>query len=1708
LYNISIALLEIAALLWTPEDNNIFKNMTQSINKFYPKHSDPIVLVEMKAMCHHIRALLYSDIWEEHRQIAPTLLKIFQTHNKVASKIPTAERIHGKNHMYMMPTSQEIACQALLILHHYLCNLSPLTLATLFPDNSNNDYFDEATPTPTPNKSDGMGYNNEVYPDFDEELQQHPLFDIHHRIELLNVLYHKLPCLSVLKAVTALSLGQYSRIVSKDKQQAESVLFESVFIFDRTPAFVESIPSIMCDNGTKSLIEFALILTENNKYPYAALAYRAAVDNNRLVHLEHDVELISELAVLSTKNDDWKSAVYYYQELLDRAYAEGNVPKVVYLSEKLSEQYVERGDFRNAEQYITRAATFVKSTSGKTGDFELTLQLKLAHLFLQGYYFERGIDLLAKMMEEKLTPIQKCLVFTNLAEAYLKKRWLRECDFVLNKLGPLLEHHVIREANGVDEIKVLDIAARCYYRTGNYAYALYSVNIALNRCSTPSRLAQLFFLKGKIFQALSKSSTPIDFPTSFHVYSVQKHPIFCQFLDPMLFPDQWSSSFVQYQEYLQSIPSSPTNGTSTTTMQQNGYFLAQSPVPPHTPSPILTSGIMKNAKTPLATSPLAYTIPTPVQNQPPPPQQAHKPLTLEDILYNKRYEYSNPGELLQDCLSCYEQSLYYYGAVSDEISVAKVRLRMARSQLDYLFIPVTMLQIDPESVVQMPLPIDPNKRDNDRVLDVRFIDEAYITPAMDTAVRTTHVLLSIDAYITRAEARYLEGRKTAAQAFWTECRDVFFTLIINDGEVVVARGGPPGFLERLLLVLGRLVRLLFCFDTHFINKNLAVIDTFLSLEIEVDQVLKRSGDNNEAKELYTYDSGNESPSDSDTDVVLQDNPLISQNRIYEAMPYNSSIAKGKSLPFLRRNRKTASLTRTSSSRRKGLTRMMSSGTGSQGSSTSGSTKSASTENGLIDGAGMTIRVTERVWSCFFRMKQHSRKYSQQSMDETDLCHRNQQSMRRLYALMSALRSRNALNSASNDPDSLGNSSGNNLVGGNITSSEPIGGPSATIHHSARRHQDLSLFNFASLDTASTTTTTEENASRENEEPGENGDIEGRRSPRRSVTEIDKQIQNMSLASGDLILVNCMLRTLGNSTSDTTSEDLLTTSTLENQSSLNMEINNVNAYIERPSSLNNSPSNQSSLNDNRAQLIHVLRHRRQDSLPSDTSILEAFSTKLDSKLLSRLVYILQIDDVLVYYIPKPGKKMFHRFGGRRAIYYRPTSIYGIRVNSPTVNGSPIMAHNRLSLGIQSLDKSLSDSNLNSLSGLLHVRGISGSTSNDNISGMSGNRTNIKNHSGTVTLSPNVLPNREKTELNWLVADFENFVNALLIQGRRERRSSGGLEQIDEIITMLRTSLFKGPWSYRPPHKARVSISPTTPSIDYRALYGGVIGGGGNANTLTLSKRKLLQGPKFSFRGARDPASMLPALNDLHITERPLICICSKHLQVVPWELMFDDFVTRAFSLRDITRKRQRKHKERYMPTYFCFYSEDEQKFIAPVERQRKEWLCHEFKRNACLSVEDNAILFHDMLPNLPLHTPLIQYGKKPKAYKSRYKHVNFIKLSQIADKPTQIITHIESYLTAPQYPVFIFTLADLMDLSEAILCILSYRPDCTLLFIAEGAMIAAVEMLMDMQNMYIRNGQLAGNCSSRQGYQFLAHCIHVLRKQLNVPMVIINPPLHS
>jgi hypothetical protein len=1480
IFNISLQILHIAALLWTPELMNSFKSMMDSINQFNPRQTDAVTIVELKALCHHIRSVAVSSKRQECGRIVPTLLQLFEKHYRKASVSPTTPTFNSnpKAHIQKLASSLEIACEALLVFHQYLCNMSPLTLDPLL---SNDDNINISI--------------------CDDELQKHELFDLWNRFTYLESLYCKMNYFSMLKATTILSLGQMCRYFNED-MKSEMALFESLYIIDKTAPFSKLIPSIRCDYGTKALIEYATALVGNNKYPFSALTYMAAVKNHKTIHQEYDYALVSELAELSSKNDDWQRSCFYLRKLLKYNMQQGgemNIPKVVYLSEKLSEECMERGDFRNAEYYITTSVTFVKysgrnsgnsssqlgSDYSKTGDTELNLQLKLANLFLQGYYFERGIDLLARIIEEKLTPMQRCLVLTNLAEAYLKKRWLKECEFVLNKLGPLLEPHILNSGDVVTELKILGIAAKCYYRRAKYHLALFCVNAALQKCSIPARLASLFFLKGRIFQSVCHTKNPVVFPLSLSVDKVA------------LEKDENYSFLQQFYRDENDMHSS------------------------------------------------FYGLTTPRNN----------------FTYAQRELYKDTTQLLQDCTYCFEKAIYYYTAVSDEINIAKVHLEIAKVQIEHVFSEAVFLEGDPVACSKLQLNSDSNSSRD--YISIKDIEDKYIISAMDTSVRTTHIMLSLNSYITMAECRYLQGRMMASQSFWNECKDVLFTLFMNESEVVVAKGAPPGFLQKLLSILTRLVRLMFCYESFFINQNLAVVDALLMLEIELEQVLKRSGESS-TEATFNSDSGNDSPSDGESGI--DENALISQNRIYEALPINSSVSRGKSLPFLRRNRKKASLKLAGFRARKPA----------YGGSLKGS-QSGSKMDGYLDAVVMTERITERVWSCFYRMKQHSRKYSGQTMSERDLCFKNQQSMRRLYNLMLAIR------------------------GKKITSLSPTGSSNSSNNDKRFSISDNKRNSTAAKNRSSTQSDHVSVSSMRLDEDA-------------FVDQIDKKISHMSLTSGDSMLVSCFLKTWGE------------------EESKKLQSSSITIDFE----------------DNFG------RHGSwQDISLTKTST----TATVNPKMLSRLVYILLLEHVVVYYVPGTGRKEFQQLGGRKQ------------------NGKAIVVSDRSG-------KSLSDSNLVSGSSMLRLSGTAVSETAKTFSGSSMKKT------GTGTTG-----NLKEQATKYLYEQLDSFMNALLLQGDRDKRTNG-LEQTEAIIDLLQTGLFmKAPFDYSSPTTDRSPLStPTSASsskqkFDYRVL---------------LAKKSSRLSSVMSFsRTASKNISLLPKLEDIAVPDQPLLLLCSHVLQIIPWELMFSEFMTRTFSLQHISKQKQLR--DRHLPAFFSFISEDESKFIAPIEKKRKEWLYYYVKKQLGLSLMEPGI-FHDALPNLPLHSPLIKYGKKPSKSK-KFKEINFVKLSMISENPTQIITHIESFLNTPQYPVFLFTLADLLDLSEAILCILSYRPDCTLVFIAEGLLSQAAEILLELQTIYGKNEQLKNPMNA---YKFFAHCMTVLHRELRIPTVVINPPLPS
>jgi len=152
--------------------------------------------------------------------------------------------------------------------------------------------------------------------------------------------------------------------------------------------------------------------------------------------------------------------------------------------------------------------------------------------------------------------------------------------------------------------------------------------------------------------------------------------------------------------------------------------------------------------------------------------------------------------------------------------------------------------------------------------------------------------------------------------------------------------------------------------------------------------------------------------------------------------------------------------------------------------------------------------------------------------------------------------------------------------------------------------------------------------------------------------------------------------------------------------------------------------------------------------------------------------------------------------------------------------------------------------------------------------------------------------------YLFDQLDHYINALLLQGRKEKRQNG-LEQTEAIIDLLQSGLFsKLPTHYSPRPKSSQSTG-AQKKIDYKTMFG---------------KKKF-----FSRVGTKNLSNIIPKLDDLFITEQPLLLLCNRALQIIPWELMLSEFTTRAFSLQNALK--QTSVRERYLTTNLSFYSED-------------------------------------------------------------------------------------------------------------------------------------------------------------------------------------------
>lgn len=237
--------------------------------------------------------------------------------------------------------------------------------------------------------------------------------------------------------------------------------------------------------------------------------------------------------------------------------------------------------------------------------------------------------------------------------------------------------------------------------------------------------------------------------------------------------------------------------------------------------------------------------------------------------------------------------------------------------------------------------------------------------------------------------------------------------------------------------------------------------------------------------------------------------------------------------------------------------------------------------------------------------------------------------------------------------------------------------------------------------------------------------------------------------------------------------------------------------------------------------------------------------------------------------------------------------------------------------------------------------------------------------------------------------------------------------------------------------------------------------------------------------------------------PLSLICSKYMNAFPWELIFpDEQVIRFFSLDDASHSRistmniQRKGSSKnvlYLGLIACYYSQGF-RHVQQQEATRKSWIIKNVFNRLNLSEKNKVEYAGDNMPLFPFHSTLVRSPKRISHYKTKFKNIVFVDLWEHFLKPEDII----KLSLQHSNPVFILSYADLLEISTCLYYLNRERPSPTFLFIPENKIKSASLKLNKMQ------GTLKYD-KVKSPYHLLMAAAKAIREDIEMPIVIVNPP---
>eukprot|EP00124_Ichthyophonus_hoferi_P002811 Ihof_evm7s210 gene=Ihof_evmTU7s210 len=502
--NIALQVLSLAGRMWKEPIDSIgysgrFQDMLKTLVELEPELGPATELLEWEVRAHYY----FSNTVAKGQSVFDLSGSLWKLYNQ-KTEYPCDV---GSGHW----TKACVQAASLADIHLLQHNMSPLTMT---PPDVVHTRMAEGKSTSL------MEYND----DNDNELNK-VLSNTYHRMHtLLLPRYQQLPSSSPAKCKVGLTLAMYMWDARIDFNTSQRILLEVLWLLIGQGGL-----GLNCAIGAKALQLYGEVLLLRGQLKTAWVALEGSLAMYTLMENHAEMwQLRRRLAVVGIRVD-WCQSVRYYAMIFVNMMEEGKVNETIHVSLLVSDILTDHGEHRTAENFLIRTLGLINTPQHnkqerreRTDPLVLSLQTKLAQVFISGQRIDEGIQLLEEMLTTGVPGNKRFLLQLQLADAFLRRRWLDEAQEKLNSLsmpraiasranheGMTAKAHI--ENTWTNPSLQMNNCSPQAVKSFRYWYLVAKSHL-LSTAYQKALSARWVSMDSKVFQALVQSCSSQDFP--------------------------------------------------------------------------------------------------------------------------------------------------------------------------------------------------------------------------------------------------------------------------------------------------------------------------------------------------------------------------------------------------------------------------------------------------------------------------------------------------------------------------------------------------------------------------------------------------------------------------------------------------------------------------------------------------------------------------------------------------------------------------------------------------------------------------------------------------------------------------------------------------------------------------------------------------------------------------------------------------------------------------------------------------------------------------------------------------------------------------------------------------------------------------------------------------------------------------------------------